>query len=495
MKLLGPPGSMRDTVRTRLQGLFSTTPRSSQDNEDAVGLLSEKAQPTPLATCRAVLRNINHKLTIAFALLGALLLLFALAYSSKLKNRRAVGALPPLVEDHYLHIITFAQPTYSELCRTVFASTVLGYPVPYVTIPKTATEGEQFESESALNRMQSILEVLERIPQANDTALIIGNPSTWFQVRPDVLLRRYLNSQNSHAQKLLRTFGNETLVTHGIDSKVLFASSKVCESVASSKKGCFPLQLDDGSQLQLSHDFSIGQVKYLRPIYQHAAEQANELARNNITFDEHSIFGDLLQKQETYRQSLTGSTAPEDETHHNEDEFGISLDNSDELRYLEEGRGDIPTWTTHGDDKAVKANLPADIAKSVPPYWTVFQTLENRSWAEVPLLVHEEKVPALIQLGKGAAPSLKTTSYEKLWFHPHARELFNSEALIATSPPVSLIDPKTGIQQRFWTRPYDKIGVKTADEHFFPWVEVCNDRQVAEDVFMDGKGPWQDSRP
>ena len=498
MNLIGFPRPLREVVQRWLQQLRSPpgTSQSSQD-EDTVGLLFEKERSAPNSS--HLDKYVNRKSAVTLASLGILLLLTALGLSTKYAR---VEELAPKIstaplEDHYLHIVLPAQSSYAELCKTMLTGFVLSYPPPWVAIPKPTIEESGQEFSAVYRRIESILEFLEHEDgrRDNDTAIILGNPNTWFQVKPEVLLKRYMSIQHRHELQIMGNFGNTTAAANGIKSRVLFASSATCQS---DDNHCPSILSSSGTPRYLSHDFTIGQVKDLTPLYKRALEQARLLDGSGTTFDETSIFGGLFRRQEVWRKSLAKMVALHSKLDLNDldqQNFGITIDADSELSHLITGddSGDS-TWTKPDFQIDDHGGLPRDIAMSAPPYWTVTGDLPSKTWKQVPLLVANQKVPALIQRPSDIAPELSHAWYERLWFHPYSRALLDSEVLTSILPIARLVDPRTGIRQRFWAQGIGKASVKTVDVEIYEWKDICGDAQVAEEVFLDGKGVWKDPR-
>lgn len=520
-----------------------------QQDEDTIGLLSEKVLP-PASFCRGFVPKQINRLRGAVIALAGISLLFLGASGSARRYRYqnnfhwaenlARISWTGQSQDHYLHVVIAAEPSYVELCKTMLSGFVLSYPSPWVAVPKSTRDEHGRESSAVVRKLESILEFLEHEngSRDNDTAIILGNSYTWFQVRPEVLLKRYMDIQRRHELMLLDDFGPKTVAAHRMKPKVLFASHWTFPSSNNTAENCLPIQSTDGSPRYLSHDLVIGLIKDLTPLYQYALDQAIKLNDSIASFDEHTIFSDMFRAQQLHRQSLAKlgeevHDAAELDTlldEHDVD-FGISLDMDSDLRYhlsssstSSNNNNPHPSnWTRYDlrTDRHSPA-FPKDIALSAPPYWTITGTLPSKTWEQVSLLSvfsNHPQIPALVQHDEfssndnndnndnnpyqnataAATPpiahsSQKWSQYPNLWFHPYGRALLDSEALTGIVPIARLIDPRTGIMQRFWVQGIGKASVKTAEVERYEWDDVCGDWDVAEEVFRDGKGPWMDPR-
>ncbi|KXT03211.1 hypothetical protein AC578_4766 [Pseudocercospora eumusae] len=522
MRLLSFPPALREAVELQIQRLQSKQLHPGSGDTDQL-LRNEKEPPANLPQHR--LLNHQSKRTGTIVLIaGFLLIILAASHGAKRISSTAEIHVPgtryspgqPSAEDHYLQIILPTQLNTTESCKTLLTGAVLNYPSPWVVNWQEQHDEQGNMVDPTLAKLESIFNLLkDKSPKhENDTAVVLANANVWFQLRPEVLLSRYWDLQHAETQSLKKNYDDTTLRMGSIKPKVLITAQNACQSMHSEGSGCIAFQAPDKPPRYISHSLLIGKFSDLRIIYRHAVARARAALAAHEAVDEHSIFAHLYSQQESHRKSLPKRAALDIELDHDHEtyrkDFGLYADSSGSLSYTASTNSlsDEATWVHHDPLKgASKNSLPKDISSSPPPFWTIFGSnpkWSSRPWTSVPFLMNKSanKIPALIQRAADADPSFASVWYERLWFHPHGRELLDHYAFTLYVPSAILRDKWNGDKEmRFWPPVFAKPGFETDDNKFQKWANkkgegICGkDVADSEQIFLDGRGEWLDPRP
>lgn len=413
-----------------------------------------------------------------------------------------------------LHFLVPATNASLELCRTVLSAEVLQYPTPALV---QWEHGEVDEREEALRRMTAVRDSLFEIAKNGEDDLVIlsGGPSTWFQLRPEVLLKRYYDILRRENRILVQRFGGEFVEQTTIANSVVFPASWVCGAASPASDDCQPetrplseavWQID--SYRYPGQGPIIGPAKDLHEIYRRAVairERSKdsptdlEVLTNIFATQEHQrkFFRPTPQPSSLQRllNSLTATNAQSANSPPQSipDDFRIALDTASALS--------LSTSTSSSPQTLLRkqaSRLPPDIAASMPPLWTPagYPLPAHKRWTDLTLLTgaRSNTVPVAIHLDAGDTAQAQTARWEELWLHAYGRDLFNAHVAVPTMPLAGVLDHE-GVERVFWgPAGWEKAGVRGADGKWQRWEETCRGREVAEGVFGDGKGDWRDPR-
>ncbi|KAK4617555.1 hypothetical protein CLAFUW4_12403 [Fulvia fulva] len=494
---------------------------AAHDSEDSVGLLNEdeKRQTSPSPLQGKFANSRNRKVWLYLALFGIALILIALA----LPTKRIRGIELPFIpatpashlrqEDHFLHIVIpqiWSPVGTVELCKTLLTASTLDYPTPWTVSWNSTVDADGEVANAALNKIQHVSAWLNGMPEEreDDLVAILGNNKSWFQVRPEVLLKRYLGILEKANKELSHKYPSDVLETREIGERVVFATEEQCPSEDAGR--CQAVEAGGKSVHYLSADFSMGVLKDVKLLWQHAASKALQLTVENATFDEYTIFASLMSEQEQYRQEARQSRRQEERQndHGTSIDFGMTLDFKQELSYAAPSNTDETEWIKHIKTSKREVRkwtsppdlyLPKDITASEPPFWTVdgAEVPQNATWHDVQLLTTTATnvVPAIVQRGPHSDPLLAQGWWKKMWFQPYARRLLDTFVLTPLMP-VAVLAGMGGNETRYWSPHWQRIGVMQAENvKFKKWNDVCNAEEMAQALFLDGEGSWVDPRP
>lgn len=114
------------------------------------------------------------------------------------------------------------------LCQLLLSARILGYPAP--TLINWAAKEDPNPYVQHIAKIMKILQYLRTLApeRNNDLVLIVDGYDVWFQLRPDVLIRRYFNVTRSLDQRVSSVLSPDVIKKHDIRHSVLFGPDKLC---------------------------------------------------------------------------------------------------------------------------------------------------------------------------------------------------------------------------------------------------------------------------
>ena len=196
-------------------------------------------------------------------------------------------------------------------------------------------------------------------------------------------------------------------------------------------------------------------------------------------------------------------------------EFGLTIDYESEIVLNTVFQEDDTEWLTFSNREAVldawhKMDVPVqhrsgtlrpDITNSLPPFYKLPQNGPPRltEWQDVSLFtnVYTGNPPAVIHHNahRNGMKSLRETWWPRVWFQQDARALLGA-TIDAPISSVAVVGYNESQRVQWW--PYEeweggkKKGLAKVDSEPDGWVQfddICRDYH--EELFRDGKGPWQ----
>jgi len=437
---------------------------------------------------------------------------------------------------HFLYLLKPASHADDEFCKTVLTAEVLGYPPPWLLDWDRSLDEPARTSERDLAKMTAIRDYLENIPQSKGDSLVllVDGSSSWFQLRPEVLLSRYYRIIDEANQRLNYTVGEEAVEAEDLQQTVVFSAQNHCVANAANKPSCYavpptpPGHVPDKNR-RLNTGTAIGPVKAMLPIFQRAIGKADGMSSSDIDYP--SIMSEIFGEQELQRalirnqnlsrwraawesfgsqlglwDSVLAPRPGREAVGYREgtpDEFGITLDYGNELGLSIAPDANVLASKNHapgsaGDTSARK--LPNEVTSSTPPFWTIsgYGLPSEQTWADVNLLLDSrtDSVPAVINFASPNNDNEKKSWWKKLWLQPHARTLYDSAALMPGMPTARVLGVN-GTEQVFWKpkTTMEKAGARAQNGGWMAWDSVCNGEGTVREVFGDGLGAWKDPAP
>jgi hypothetical protein len=292
IRLIRLPSALRCWLERRLVRR-SQSLHDQEDPEGSEGLLNQEkgyaVQPT--------IRLINLRRCIALVGIGTLLsvMLLAVAYRSISRTQ-----LPSYQNTQTLHLVIPVPDLDAELCKTVLSAEVLHYSTP------TLVQWDAVAGDGLANVRRRTTAVRDHLGELiehheNDTVILLDSASTWFQIRPEVLLKRYYGIIDEGNLRLVARIGAEAMQEHGVEQSVVFTASSICgaaeEQCAQAPES--PL-IQKASQAiaprYLGQGMAIGPVKDLFEIYRRAVAIIEQAEDSHLS--ELAVLSDIFSKQE-----------------------------------------------------------------------------------------------------------------------------------------------------------------------------------------------------
>lgn len=134
-----------------------------------------------------------------------------------------------------------ASHTDSNLCKSVISSAVLGYPAPVLVNWDQKYEDEHLLFGGAhLAKITGVLLYLDSLLNANkkdenDLVMVIDGFDVWYQLRPNVMIERYLEINKAANLRLKEEHGKSSR----LEQLVVFSSQKRCYPRDNQHPACF----------------------------------------------------------------------------------------------------------------------------------------------------------------------------------------------------------------------------------------------------------------
>jgi hypothetical protein len=458
------------------------------------------------------IRLINLRRCIALVGIGTLLSLMLLAVAYQSISR---AQLPSHRKTQTLHLVIPTSDLGPELCKTVLSAEILHYSTPTL-VQWDAVAGDGLAN--VQRRATAVRDLLGELIEyhENDTVISLDSASTWFQLRPEVLLKRYYGIIDKGYLRLEARIGAEAMQEHGVEQSVVFTASSICgaaeERCAQAPES--PL-IQKASQAiaprYLGQGMAIGLVKDLFEIYRRAVAIIDQTDNSHLS--ELAVFGEIFSKQEyhrglipprttswspRFRGRLSGSYAHGPLARDNKtvspkidnaNDFGIVLDYAGELAFDTASTSESYTYEKH-------TTVPQDILTSMPPFWsTTGQGLPaEKTWSDLSLFTdaRTQAIPAAVAHHSNITNNNQARQilWEQLWLSHDSRKLFGAYMSVPAMPLAVVIDPEN-VEQVFWSTTIgEKAGVKWSNGTWLDWNDLCKGERLAEEIFGDGLGEW-----
>ena len=142
-----------------------------------------------------------------------------------------------------LHLLVPATSTNPELCKLLLSAQILGYPTPVLINygDHEATDGYV----QHLAKVEGILRYLEKLETSDeyleDLVLIIDGYDIWFQLRPDVLIKRFYAINAAANSRTIERYGEKIFAEREMYQSVVFGPDKLCWPVDFSRPACWAI--------------------------------------------------------------------------------------------------------------------------------------------------------------------------------------------------------------------------------------------------------------
>lgn len=445
---------------------------------------------------------------ILFATLGVFAVMFAAAHYLFPGQGREVQHAGG--SDHRLYLLI---PSANEpdigFCRTELTAGILGFPTPKILNRLTAGRSEE---ESERDKIRITNDQLNDMGEDRDedVVILLDAAHHWFQLRPEVLMKRYYNIISKADARVKEQTGDAKPPTH----QIVFATQNHCSGHTLDELACFappdnPVD-KTSTQRYLNAGLAVGPVKDMRRLFNRVNGRAIARLGDDMTQQTllAQIFGEQEFRREFVRQGSWSSRSKKMESvlkalgyskpsiteakpgrqlleHPEKAEYesGITIDYGNELGLAVSRRADLDSidWVRHNSSSRKNAStLPKDIMRSRPPFWTTTSAQElpiEKSWSDVPLLTSKRSggVPAIINVAvEQQSNSRAGLDWRTLWLHSHAKTLWEAQNEISRLPLMSVVEGIT--EHTFWNQELrmDRDGANWLDGGWKPFSDHCS---------------------
>ena len=311
----------------------------------------------------------------------------------------------------HLHLLVNATSSDQYLCRLLLSTAVLNFPPPILT--KWGLEEDDNALIQTGSKLQKLVNYLDGYSSSEqeDLVLIIDSYDTWFQLGPEVLIRRYFAVIQAADQTLEERVAPHIAKRHDLRHTVVFQSNKLCSPPDPRRVACWSVPMStiqkdafafgpfDDNDLEhamsdpiharprwLDSALVIGPVKDVKDIF------STVLVRgSNISASDQEIMGDMFGEQEYSRglfapamlhPPLQDSQIP-DFTEGQKTEYHMLVDYESALYQNVGSSKEFIEWLWFDGDKGQSREphrapledfhgyeLPVDIADSSAPFST-----------------------------------------------------------------------------------------------------------------------------
>ena len=235
------------------------------------------------------------------------------------------------------HLLIPASKSNALLCKTLLSSFVLGYPSPTLINYGKEFEGSGWDNGTHAGKIRGVYDYLDggKDVKDDDLVLIIDGFDVWFQLPPELMIKRFHRLLAEANERLRRRYG---MVTHVNDSsgvkervqrytqKVFLGADKICWPNGPEDPACAAVPFSTlpknayGPETDkdpkafrnrprfLNSGNVIGRVADVRKVYEYAVQKVEVDGRGSIgdQFVIAEIFGEQEYQRETARQTSQG---------------------------------------------------------------------------------------------------------------------------------------------------------------------------------------------
>jgi hypothetical protein len=245
----------------------------------------------------------------------------------------------PKHEKGRFHLLIPATSSGRDLCKLLLSTQILGYPTPVLINYGAAEDADPYVQHLA--KVEGLLNYLEKQESANpdteDLVLIIDGYDVWFQLRPDVLIKRFYESNKQAYKRLVDQYGTEIVKKNNMKQSVIFGPDKLCWPIDYSRPACWavdPGNLDPhafGPQTSSEHEelthprwlnsgTIMGTTQELIDVFR---ATLHDIQTNYVTNSDQYYFAEIYGRQEFARLSQK----PELLIERKKEMYGVTVEN------------------------------------------------------------------------------------------------------------------------------------------------------------------------
>jgi hypothetical protein len=434
------------------------------------------------------------------------------------------------------HLLLPATASNVNFCKLLLSAAVTGYPSPILL--GWEGYGQYNGSESHLFKITETLAYLDRLPPSadDDLVLILDAYDIWLQLPPDVLIERYhVAIEKGNAR--LKSEGLHG-VNHGgaeIKQSILFGPDKTCWPDDERRAACWAVPestlpsdaFGPGTDTWvvpnrprwLNSGTIMGPAKDMRAMFNATMSILRRKFDEDYEFrnSDQFYFQEMWTEQEIGRLTLKNGTV--DAPKIKEDvygilptvpeglrtEFHVAIDYDSDAFQTSAYYIEYLTWmsfnhstTSLGQERGSLTRmdqmvLTDDVLHSRPPFAikNVDKSVpKGKGWKDMMLGTNVITQQAFPLLHITNEKKYRTIWWDRMWFHPHAKALFEAAKesaaklnpdtkIVAEARGTSYVGAK-GLADRDGKA--DRLGVWTDRSKFLPWDDVCSGYD--EDIFL-----------
>ncbi|KAG8624916.1 hypothetical protein KVT40_006667 [Elsinoe batatas] len=429
----------------------------------------------------------------------------------------------------HLHLLIPATSSNPDLCKLLLSATILGYPVPVLINHGQPEQADPYVQHLA--KVEGLLNYFHRMKalssRNDDLFLVVDGFDIWFQLTPDVLLKRYFQINEAFLDRASQTYGWRGVTDPPIRQTILFGPDKLCWPTDFNRPACWavpkaPLSKSAFGPLTiggvaesiftspdwLNSGTIIGPLDPLIKLF----EATLDRIRNNFTMNSDQLyFADLFGEQELSRRRLLNTSTtinanttqptvpipspPEIATELATTDFGVGIDYLSSLFQTVAFNKDWLVWTTIPRNRPDKFPhpiarleayysyaLPADILASPFPMSLLSpnHSTSITGWDDVDLCINTvtREIPVLVHFT--GEKHLRTDWWDRMWYYERAKEL-RLAAVAGTHEYGRLYADAIGGKVWFGAEPEDSGRVSGRGQGgawsdtggWFPWNALC----------------------
>jgi len=396
----------------------------------------------------------------------------------------------------HLHLLIPATTSNRDLCRLLFSATILNYPVPTLLNWGAPEDSDPFVQHLA--KVNKILTYLKGIPPGNedDLVLIVDGYDVWFQLRSDVLIRRYFAVMQAADSRVALELDANVARKNDVRNTILFAADKLCWPFRDGRRpACWAVPqstlpansfepFDDstaslaaGNAAQsrarwLNSGLLMGPVGDIRALFEATLKS---IQSNYVIGSDQFYIANLFGEQEYLRRLLkpdpdlpsAGSVEIPSIDPGKRTEFHIALDYESTIFQDIGAYGKFISWLrfngSEGAANLLQDGTPItlhgfalhdDIAASPPPFsneknahWafgddkgqteiiSILNSLPlDLSWRDIPLATNLVTKKAFALIHFTFEKELRDAWWDIMWFYPHGRQLLQASITPSKAP-------------------------------------------------------------
>ena len=227
------------------------------------------------------------------------------------------------------HLLIPASESNPDLCKTLLSSFLLGYPSPTLANYGKLFDGAEWDKGTHAGKIRGVYDFLNNKKEVkdDDLVLIVDGFDVWFQLPPEVLIRRYHAMVSEVNDRLRWRYGtvtdgkpgDGTALVPRYTQSVFFGADKICWPNPPEDPACAavpysilpkdvygPLTDKDHEAFRnrpryLNSGTVIGPVADVRAIYEYAVQKVEQKGRGMI--GDQFVLAEIFGEQEFQRES------------------------------------------------------------------------------------------------------------------------------------------------------------------------------------------------